>query len=258
MEEPAMMTSREPQPDISRPTPDQELSVVVCEDHALTRHHLVAGLGTYRIRVHGVPDGAALTAYLASHDPDILILDIGLPGEDGYSIAARLHRERPHLGIVMLTARDQMDDRIQGLDCGADLYFTKPVDLRELVSAMGGLQRRLRLNRSAPASADWQLDVLRSALRTPSGASVALTDNELRFLAPLFQEPGTVIPRERLSRALEQVPDMYAMRRMETMLSRLRAKVRKASPDVPLPIQARHGQGYAFVGEVPEACETAR
>lgn len=227
----------------------QGIRVVACEDHAVMRKFIVSGLSQFGIDVAGVSDGIELGTYLDAHPVDIIILDIGLPGEDGYSIAARLRQERPSLGIIMLTARDQTDDRVQGLDCGADLYFAKPVDLRELASAIGSLHRRLRMGQPSITPGHWQLDPLHSALMTPSKIVIQLTDNELRFLTPLLEQPGTVVDRDVLSLALEQIPDVYAMRRMETLLSRLRAKVRKASPGEPLPVRARHGRGYAFLSK---------
>jgi DNA-binding response OmpR family regulator len=216
------------------------------------RHYIVSGLARMGIACTGVCDGIQLDAHLGRHPADIVILDIGLPGEDGYSIATRLRQERPQLGIIMLTARDQTNDRVLGLDCGADLYFAKPVDIRELASALGSLHRRLNLKQPATAHAYWRLDTLRSCLITPAGTEVVLTDNEHRFLAPLLEEPGTVVDRDVLFQALEQIPDIYAMRRMETMLSRLRAKVLKASPEEPLPVRARHGRGYAFLDSAEE------
>jgi DNA-binding response OmpR family regulator len=228
------------------------IRVVACEDQPVMREYIVSGLARLGIPAVGVCDGLELNAYLATRQADIVILDIGLPGEDGYSIATRLRQERPHIGIIMLTARDQTEDKVQGLDCGADLYFAKPVDIRELASALGSLQRRLNLNRSVPGPARWRLDALRSRLITPTGVEVALTDNEQRFLTPLLDQPGEVVDRDLLSKALDQIPDIYAMRRMETLLSRLRAKVMKASPEEPLPVRARHGRGYAFLSGAGE------
>ena len=230
----------------------RNIRVVTCEDHPVMREYIVSGLARLGITAVGVCDGIELNAYLGVHATDIVILDIGLPGEDGYSIATRLRQDRPLIGIVMLTSRGQTEDKVQGLDCGADLYFSKPVDIRELASALGSLHRRLSLSGPATGSARWRLDPVRSSLITPSGVEVPLTDNEHRFLTPLLEQPGEVVDRDLLSKALDQIPDIYAMRRMETMLSRLRSKVQKASPEEALPVRARHGRGYAFLSGAEE------
>ncbi len=237
--------------------PTKAIRVVACEDQPLMREYLVSGLTRLGIQVVGVPDGPSLNAHLAEEPADMVLLDVGLPGEDGYSIASRLRMDRPGLGIIMLTARDRTDDKVLGLDSGADLYFAKPVDLRELASAIGSLHRRLSTLQPEVAVPRWRLDVLHSALITPQGVAVSLTDNELRFLTPLFEHPGEVVDRDLLSAALEQIPDIYAMRRMETMLSRLRSKVQRSSPDEALPVRARHGRGYAFLSETEDLRGTA-
>lgn len=224
------------------------VNVVVCEDSNLMREYIASGLSEFGISNLGVPNGIELDRAIQREVPDIVILDIGLPGEDGYSIAERLRREHPQIGIIMLTARDQVDDRIRGLDCGADLYFAKPVDMRELASAIGSLHRRLGTSNTTPQEI-WRLDIRRSSLVTPTGIVIDLTDNELRFLTPLFEHAGEVVDRDDLLRALEQRSDMYAMRRMDTLVSRLRTKVQRASPDEPFPVRARHGRGYAFLSE---------
>jgi DNA-binding response OmpR family regulator len=231
----------------------REIRVVACEDQALMRTYIVSGLARLGIRAVGVCDGIELDSHLGSHQADVVILDIGLPGEDGLSIATRLRDEHPHLGIIMLTARDQLDDRVQGMDCGADLYFAKPVDLKELASALRSLHRRLGLGQPLLVARTWRLDSLRSLLITPDRIEVALTDNELRFLTPLLDQPGTVVDREVLSMALGHIFDQYALRRMETLLSRLRAKILQKSPKEPLPVRARHGMGYAFLSGTTES-----
>ncbi len=226
--------------------------VFVCEDSQLMREYIVTGLTDQGIPVTGVSNGRALDLAMLEMEPDILVLDINLPGENGYSIAERLRQQRPMTGIIMLTVRDQLDDRVQGLDCGADLYFSKPLDTRELASAIRSLYRRLRTVGAAPRSAAWRLDALTSCLITPSGVAIPLTENQRRFLAPLLEHPGDAVEREELFRALDQKSDMYAIQRLETMVSRLRSKVRQASPDEPLPVRARHGWGYAFLGSVAD------
>jgi len=226
-------------------TQGSEIRIVVCEDSLSMRTYLVEGLGTMGLETRGVPEGRMLDALLAEGWSDILVLDINLPGEDGFSIAARVRRQYPRLGIIMLTARNPVEDRIRGLEGGADLYFVKPVDLRELAAAARSLQRRL----GKAAGPEWRLHQEYSRLDTPSGVSVSLTDNELRLLLPLLGNAGLVVPRETLLASLGQTEDYYAMRRLETMLSRLRKKILDASPEEPLPVRARHGSGYVFAAD---------
>lgn len=222
--------------------------VLACEDDPV-----FAGLLAFSFRKFGLPltlvgDGAALDTALASNDPDILLLDLGLPGEDGLSIARRIRRRHPRLGIVMITGRGQVRDRLQGFQEGADLYFVKPVDMRELEAAIRSLHRRLVP--PEPVAGGWSLVAHRSALRSPGGAEVPLTHNEHLFLTRLLQQHGEPVERDELMRALGYAPDPQGAHRLETLVSRLRHKVRAKAPEEALPIRARHGCGYAFLSGI--------
>lgn len=224
---------------------DNQIRVIVCEDSLTMRTCLVDGLAASGLATRGVSDGQALDQLLSGGWGEILLLDINLPGEDGFSIEERIRCQRPDLGIVILTARDPLEDRIRGLESGADLYFVKPVDLRELAAAIRSLHRRL-----APDSgARWRLYADYSRLDTPSGVGIPLTDGELRVLVPLVQRAGEVVSRDEILAVLGQASDYYAMRRLETLLSRLRKKILGASPAEPLPVRARHGNGYIFAAD---------
>src|SRR5690606_2100697 len=111
---------------------------------------------------HGVaalPDGVALDAHLAGAEVDVLVLDLGLPGEDGLSIARRLRRTQPGIAIAMLTARGQLDDRLLGLNSGADIYLVKPVDMRELSAVVESLYRRVHRVAAPPDQPPgWRLE----------------------------------------------------------------------------------------------------
>ncbi|WP_084053751.1 response regulator transcription factor [Holophaga foetida] len=224
---------------------DHQIRIIVCEDSLATRICLVDGLEALGLATRGVSDGQSLDRLLTEGWGEILILDINLPGEDGFSIAERVRRHYPDLGIVMLTARDPLEDRIRGLEEGADLYFVKPVDLRELAAALRSLHRRLVPGRDAT----WRLHADYSRLDTPSGLGIPLTDGELRVLVPLVERAGEVVSRDEILAALGQAPDYYATRRLETLLSRLRKKVLATSSDEPLPVRARHGEGYIFAAD---------
>lgn len=225
------------------------IPLIICEDDAELRNILVAGLAHFGIDAAGVGDGEALSVALLAHRPSVVVLDIGLPGEDGHAIARRLSSEYgPALGIIMLTARGALEDRIDGIKAGADAYFVKPVDLRELACAVQNLHRRVKppVPPTHPEGA-YSLDALHSILALPSGERIPLTATELRVLQLLALNPGEVVERADLLRNLHQPMDPLAMQRLETHISRLRGKIRQIQGAAPLPIQASHGVGYTFL-----------
>ena len=222
------------------------IPLLICEDEAELRAILVTGLAYFGIDARAVADGVALDAALQRQRPSVVVLDIGLPGENGLAIARRLSAPgNPPLGIIMLTARGTLDDRLEGMQDGADVYFVKPVDLRELAGAIRNLHQRVR-QATGPAQSAYSLDALHSTLGLPTGQHVSLTTTELRLLQLLALNPGEVVARSALLENLEQPQDLPAMQRLETQISRLRSKVRQVKGADPLPIQASHGVGYAF------------
>ncbi len=226
--------------------------LVVCEDDRELRTILLTGLPHFGIDARGVADGTALDAVLLDHRPTVVVLDIGLPGEDGLAIARRLRAVGgPPMGIIMLTARGSLEDRLEGLKDGADVYFVKPVDLRELAFAVRNLHRRVSPpSTERPTEGVYTLDTLHSLLNLPSGEQVALTASELRILQALALKPGEVVERIDLLKSLHLPMDLPGMQRLETQISRLRSKVRLKSTSDPLPLHARHGVGYAFLAHL--------
>ncbi len=226
------------------------IGVVVCEDCSVTRTFLVNGLSVMGMDAVGVVDGVELDDALKVRTFELLVLDILLPGEDGFSIAQRMRQAHPLMGIVMLTAVDPVEDRIRGLEGGADLYYVKPVDIRELAAALKALWRRLSMleRRSKPRGA-WRLVAEKSMLVAPNHQCVALTHNELQFLSVVFAEAGAPVSRERIAEALGHPPDHYGQRRVDTLISRLRQKVKEEARGLDLPIKARHNLGYVLLRE---------
>ncbi|HJV90777.1 MAG TPA: response regulator transcription factor [Holophagaceae bacterium] len=217
---------------------------LVCEDDPIFRTMLKAALESHGMAVRPTEDGPALDAALRDFRPDILLLDLGLPREDGLSIARRLRHLHPRLGIVMITARGESEDRLQGFQDGADLYFVKPVDFRELGVAVQNLVRRLQ---PVAAEGAWFLHPERSVLATPGAVEVPLTHNEHLFLNRLLQSRGEPVGRDDLMVALGYAPDPHGAHRLDTLLTRLRKKVKDLAPEEVLPVRARHGSGYAFL-----------
>ena len=188
---------------------NKRLEICVVEDEADFREEIVEALREAGFGVRDFPGSRELYAALLAAPCDILILDVGLPGEDGFSVAERL-RGLGSMGIIMLTARGQTEDRVRALLGGADMYLVKPVDLRELVASIGSLARRLHLNglTGAPEGAgdgraqgsvrSWSLSPDGWTLFDPEGSSMPLTAQERGFLQCLWARAGEAVSREDL------------------------------------------------------------
>jgi len=206
----------------------------------------------YRLTAAG--DGPAMKAVLGRSRVDIILLDLVLPGgEDGLELAreVRAHSDVP---IIMLTGRDDVVDRIVGLEVGADDYVAKPFHLRELLARV-----RTVLRRRPPAAPEeprtlevlrfegWLLDLGRRQLVSADGVEVALTTGEFDILAVLARKPGHVFTREVLmdltrGRSLEAFD-----RSIDAQIARLRKKVER-DPKRPVLIKSVRGVGYVFTG----------
>jgi DNA-binding response OmpR family regulator len=233
-----------------RPSPTR---ILLVEDDSDLRDVLLTSLAHFGLSVRGVGNAAALDHAFAQEAADILLLDLNLPGENGYEIAARYRKDHPNVGIAMLTARSDRDSRVAGYGDGADLYFVKPVDHEELATALHNLARR-SATAHPPRSAEitgssWQLDLVHSRLVAPDGKSVFLTHNELCIVRTVADSAGDSVRREKIFAETGDPVDEYGAQRLETALSRLRAKLKQEGLP-PLPIKARHKAGYAFAAPI--------
>lgn len=217
------------------------LDVLVVEDHADLRAEIVAYLQARGMIVRSAESGRAMDAAIAVRQPDIVLLDLGLPEEDGVSIARRLTGD-PRPGIIVVTARGRVEDRILGLNAGADFYLVKPLDMREVEAAIGSVMRR----RGAPAepAQAWRLEATRWRLVTPGGGTVQLSESEVRLLSPFFETPDSIVDRQTLA---ERV-GMDA-RSIDLLVHRLRRKVETESGEI-LPLRTMRFRGYAFAAPV--------
>jgi two-component system, OmpR family, response regulator len=198
--------------------------------------------------------------------PALVLLDLGLPGEDGFSIARQL-REHWRCGLIIVTGRGDAVDKVVGLEVGADDYVTKPFDLRELLARIKAVLRRMapvEPPAAAPASgpaaggdtppdklgfAGWQLDLAARRLRNPEGQDVVLTGGEFDLLCAFARHPGRVLSRDFL---LEQTRGREAGpfdRTVDVLVGRLRKKV-EADADTPQIIKSVRGAGYILVPTV--------
>ncbi|RAU22794.1 DNA-binding response regulator [Paramagnetospirillum kuznetsovii] len=242
--------------------------IAVVEDEAPLRTDLVEYLSACGHEVGGCADGKELERLLDERAVDIIILDVNLPGEGGFSIAGRL-RSHSEVGIIMLTARGLNVDRVVGLEVGADVYMVKPVELRELEAQVRTLARRMRAG-SALASpnsqaidpetdsrsgglptglTEWIYDQLTWTLISPDGKSIKLTGNERVFVSLLVSRPGEPVSRDEIFRGLGKRGWDPADRSVDSMVRRLRAKGGEALGQE-LPIESVHSVGYAFAAPV--------
>ncbi len=171
------------------------IKVLVADDDFVIRQFLVTGLKYEGYDVVDVPDGDQALAVAARFRPDIAILDIMMPGADGYEVCRRL-RGRPDLGILMLTAKDDLTDRVQGLDLGADDYLVKPFHFEELLSRIRSILRRLKQQVSERLEyGPLQLDEARHEV-VLNGRPLELTAREFDLLHFLIRHPQQVLSRQ--------------------------------------------------------------
>jgi len=225
-------------------------SVIVVEDDDDFRHSLVGYLSEQGIDVRAAPDAAGLAAHWDQRPADILILDVGLPDDDGFAITARF-RAISTVGIIMLTALNQEANRIKGIEGGADSYLVKPVSLREVLATVRRLHQRLQVSQppGEPVEA-WGIDPLNWILVSPEGRPVRLTGTEFRFLSLLLGcPPGDVVGYDDFFRALGRGACEATAHSLESVIARLRRKVLKESGR-PLPLRATHGKGYSLQAKV--------
>lgn len=228
--------------------------IAIVEDEPFLREELAFQLGHMGFGVETFADAPALYCRLAVATFAVVVLDIGLAGEDGLSICRHLREQDRGVGLVFVTARGQRDDRLIGLQAGADAYLTKPIDLDELNLV---LRRLIERTAERPCSAEaavsapaqiagtWRLAAEHSALYAPQQQRILLTLNEVRLLGVLMQAPYRIVGSRELALALTFLPDEFNKHRAEVILSRLRDKVLRET-GMPLPVVTRRGQGYAF------------
>lgn len=239
--------------------------IAVLDDEVDITQLLANYLQSHGFRVTQLHDGPSLMTLMGSDPADLVLLDLGLPGEDGFSIARRM-RENWRCGLVIVTGRGDAVDKVVGLEVGADDYVTKPFDLRELVARVKAVLRRLAPDDAsaapapAPASAapgvserlrfaGWQLDLAARSLANPQGQNVPLTGGEFDLLSAFAQHPGRVLSRDFLlekTRGREAAP---FDRTIDVQVGRLRRKI-EADADDPQIIKAVRGAGYILVPSV--------
>jgi len=206
----------------------------------------------YEVRTAG--NAREMDAALALGAPDLIILDVMLPGEDGLAICRRLSGSQAP-PIIMLSAMAEDTDRIVGLELGADDYLPKPCNPRELLARVRAVLRRAaargpdRGGATGCEFAGWKLDVVRRELQTPNGVMVHLSSGEFSLLRTFVERAQRVLTRDQLL-DMARGPDSDAFdRAIDVQISRLRRKLEEGAPGQNL-IRTIRNEGYMFIAKV--------
>ena len=231
-----------------------QTSILIVDDSAVQRLKLQLHLESKGLNVIAVEDGTAMKMAFDTAVFDIVLLDVNMPGEDGFTLVPYL-KEHHNVGIIMVTSSDELVDRVLGLELGADDYITKPFEPRELMARIKSVLRRLH---SAPVEkilgkAERMvkfglhvLDIDAQQLYDNRGDSVSLTSMEFDLLKAFADNPGRVLSREYLlNNAHNRDSDPYD-RSIDIRIGRIRLKI-ESNPKKPSVIKTVRGAGYIFV-----------
>lgn len=225
------------------------LHVAVVEDNVELRQHLLLpALRKYGFRAHGAASAADLYRIMLAQRFDIIVLDVGLPDEDGYTVAQHL-RATSEIGIVMLTGREGRRHHLEALNRGADFFLTKPVDLDVLAATLHSLGRRLISRQVRDTAVDplqparWRLEAGGWRLVSPQGKVLDLTAPEQCVAATLAASHGAPVSRDALISALTRNIYDFDPHRLEMMIHRWRKKAFTNTGEA-LPLITVRGNGY--------------
>ncbi|MHB1281878.1 MAG: response regulator [Acidithiobacillus sp.] len=232
--------------------------ILLVDDDPRLRTMLVRYLEGQGFVVHAAASGVQMDRQLEREYYDLLLLDVLMPGEDGFSICQRLRVQEPHLPIIMLTARGDLSDRVQGLDVGADDYLSKPFEPQELVARIRAVLRRSQdLRSSDPTPGVLVFGPFRLALGSRSlwrnDEKISLTDSEFSILHALASHPWQPLSRDRLLAMTHGNDDATpGSRGIDVFISRLRRLI-EDDPGEPHYIQTVWGRGYVLVPDGGDA-----
>ncbi|MFT3763618.1 MAG: response regulator transcription factor [Pseudoxanthomonas sp.] len=227
--------------------------ILVVDDDQEIRELTGGFLAEHGYRVNTAADAERMRQSIAAQRPDLVILDVMMPGEDGLSAARRLSGDSGP-PLIMLSALGTDTDRIIGLEVGADDYLAKPCNPRELLARVRAVLRRRQNARDDAGNhalyqfAGWSLDMVRRDLRDPQGGHVALSDGEFSLLWAFVEHPQRVLSRDQLLDYTRRDADVYD-RAIDSQVSRLRRKINEWGDRHEL-IRTVRNRGYMLLPEV--------
>jgi DNA-binding response OmpR family regulator len=226
------------------------MRVLLVEDHGAMREMIADHLEERGFAVDAVGRGDQAIAAAAVAEMDAVILDLGLPDVDGMEVLASLRASHPELPAIILTARDSVDDRLLGLNSGADDYIVKPFNLLELEARLRAVLRRSGSPRGPTYSFGGVTFNTVTREAAAFGRSLELTRREAALLEELIRVPGQVITKDRLEERLYALEDAGSANALEAAVSRLRRKL--AAARALLQIETKWGIGYRLMSDPAE------
>jgi two-component system response regulator QseB len=201
------------------------MRVLLVEDDAMIGESVRRGLRQDGLAVDWVRDGASAETALVTESYDVLLLDLGLPRKSGLEVLTRLRARGASLPVIIVTARDAIEDRVAGLDAGADDYLVKPFNLDELSARVRALQRR-HAGRPEPTMTIGEIEINPATHAvTRGGTAVALSAREFALLSALAERPGAVLSRAQLEERLYGWGEEVGSNTIEVYIHALRKKL---------------------------------
>ena len=230
----------------------QQPSILLVEDDAFQRKAAEAYLANHDLKVTAVENGAQMRRQISRAMPDLVLLDVQLPGQDdGFSLARWLRESSTRVGIIMLTAAGDSVDKVLGLESGADDYVAKPYEPRELLARCKSVLRR-SAHKSTPSLLErvrmgrHTLDLAKRELHDDAGNDVAVTAGEFDILKIFAENPNRPLSRDWLLETTSHRSRDPFDRAIDLRITRIRRKI-EPSPEKPTVIRTVRGIGYMFV-----------
>ena len=222
------------------------MRILVVEDDSLLAQGLTRILSRAGHAVDHAETGLEADKALRTTPYDLVVLDIGLPDIDGFEVLRRLRRRHAVTNVLVLTARDAVEDRVHGLDLGADDYLTKPFSVTEFEARVRALLRRTSLPAGAISMGGLTVDVEAKRVRV-DGSAIELTVREWALLELFMARPGRVLSKEQIAQQLADYDAQLTPNAIEVYVSRLRAKIETAG------VRIRTVRGFGYLWETTDA-----
>ncbi|MCE2573039.1 response regulator [Motilimonas eburnea] len=226
--------------------------ILIVDDDKEIRELLQQYLSKSGFDVATAEEGVAMFQCLSQNQPDLIILDVMMPGDDGFTLCQKIRRDS-NVPIIMLTANSDETDRVIGLEIGADDYIAKPFSPRELLARIKALLRRAQFSASAEARyihfANWRLDTQKRNLLSEDGEELALSGADYNMLMLFLQHPNQILDRDTISDATRGREALPMERGIDVQLSRLRQRLGDNGKNPKL-IKTIRGAGYVLIATV--------